>query len=106
LRRMAIYASAKLPNTPRPLSCSNPFLVHRNRKRKKMMLRNLITAISKRSHHDRGLLYSFQGAYRSMFSDSNWLLAAPFFAVKLLRKLTGILEVPGILGRVLMDDLG
>jgi hypothetical protein len=33
-----------------------------------------------------------------MFSDSNWLLDPPFFTVKLLRKLTGILEVPGILG--------
>jgi hypothetical protein len=71
-----------------------------------MMLRNLITAISKRSYDDWGLLQSFLGAYRSMFNDSNWLLAAPFLTVKLLRKLTGILEVPGILGRVLMDDLG
>jgi hypothetical protein len=40
-----------------------------------------------------------------MFSDSNWLLAAPFFTVKLLRKLTGILEVPGILGRVLVNEM-
>jgi hypothetical protein len=31
-----------------------------------------------------------------MFSDSNWLLEPPFFTVKLLRKLTGILDVPGI----------
>lgn len=32
-----------------------------------------------------------------MFRDSNWLLELPFFTVRLLRKLTGILEVPGIL---------
>jgi hypothetical protein len=32
-----------------------------------------------------------------MFNDSNWLLELPFLTVKLLRKLTGILEVPGIL---------
>ena len=36
------------------------------------------------------------GAYKSIFRDSNWLLELPFFTVKLLRKLTGILEVPGI----------
>ena len=33
-----------------------------------------------------------------MFRDSNWLLEPPFLTVKLLRKLTGILDVPGILG--------
>jgi hypothetical protein len=32
-----------------------------------------------------------------MFNDNNWLLELPFLTVKLLRKLTGILEVPGIL---------
>jgi hypothetical protein len=32
-----------------------------------------------------------------MFSDSNWVLELPFLTVKLLRRLTGILEVPGIL---------
>jgi hypothetical protein len=36
------------------------------------------------------------GAHKSMFSDSNWLLEPPFLTVKLLRKLTGILDVPGI----------
>jgi hypothetical protein len=33
-----------------------------------------------------------------MFRDSNWLLEPPFLTVKLLRKLTGILDVPGIVG--------
>jgi hypothetical protein len=32
-----------------------------------------------------------------MFNDSSWLRELPFLTVKLLRKLTGILEVPGIL---------
>jgi hypothetical protein len=31
-----------------------------------------------------------------MFRDNNWLLELPFLTVKLFRKLTGILEVPGI----------
>ncbi len=31
-----------------------------------------------------------------MFNDSNWLLELPFFMAKVLRKLTGILEVPGM----------
>jgi hypothetical protein len=62
------------------------------------MLRNLISAISKRLHHDQGMLHSLGEAHKSMFSDSNWLLEPPFFTVKLLRKLTGILELPGIVG--------
>jgi hypothetical protein len=33
-----------------------------------------------------------------MLSDSNWLLELPFLMVKLLRKLTGIRDVPGIFG--------
>jgi hypothetical protein len=37
------------------------------------------------------------GLYKSIFRESNWLLELPFLTVKLLRKLTGILEVPGIL---------
>ncbi len=65
------------------------------------MLRNLINGVSMRSYRGQALLHSFRGAYRSMFSDSNWLRELPFFTVKLLRKLTGILEVPGILGKVL-----
>jgi hypothetical protein len=40
-----------------------------------------------------------------MFSDSNWLLEPPFFTVKLLRKLTGILDVPGIFAVGLKDAL-
>ena len=44
-----------------------------------------------------GHLQDGGGAYKSMFNDSNWLLELPFLTVKLLRKLTGILEVPGIL---------
>ena len=40
-----------------------------------------------------------------MFRESNWVLELPFLTVKLLRKLTGILEVPGILGRVLVDEM-
>jgi len=32
-----------------------------------------------------------------MFRDSNWLFELPFLTVKVLRKLTGILEEPGIL---------
>lgn len=66
-------------------------------------MRNLITAVSIHLYRGRGQLYSFRGAYRSMFTASNWLLEPPFFTVKLLRKLTGILEVPGILGRVVKD---
>jgi hypothetical protein len=38
-----------------------------------------------------------------MLSDSNWLLELPFLTVKLLRKLTGIRDVPGILGRIFED---
>jgi hypothetical protein len=33
-----------------------------------------------------------------MFRESNWVLELPFLTVKLLRKLTGIRDVPGILG--------
>jgi hypothetical protein len=33
-----------------------------------------------------------------MFSDSNWPLEPPFFTVNVLRKLTGILELPGMMG--------
>lgn len=35
--------------------------------------------------------------YKSTFNEKSWPLELPFLAVKLLRKLTGILEVPGIL---------
>lgn len=35
--------------------------------------------------------------HRSIFSDSNWLLELPFLTLRLLRRLTGILEVPGML---------
>ena len=37
-------------------------------------------------------------AHRSMFRDSNWPLEPPFFTVNVLRKLTGILELPGMMG--------
>jgi hypothetical protein len=40
--------------------------------------------------------------YKSMFSASNWLLEPPFLTTKLLRKLTGILEVPGIFCQLLL----
>jgi hypothetical protein len=33
-----------------------------------------------------------------MLRASSWLLDPPFFTVKVLRKLTGILEEPGIFG--------
>jgi hypothetical protein len=33
-----------------------------------------------------------------MFSESNWLLELPFFTVKVLRRLTGIRDVPGMMG--------
>jgi hypothetical protein len=49
------------------------------------------------THDDRGLLQRGR-AHKSMLSDSNWLLELPFLTVKLLRKLTGIRDVPGILG--------
>jgi len=35
-----------------------------------------------------------------MLRASSWLLDPPFFTVKVLRKLTGILEEPGILGNI------
>jgi len=35
-------------------------------------------------------------AYRSMFRDSNWVLELAFLARRLLRRLAGILELPGI----------
>lgn len=34
-----------------------------------------------------------------MFRDSNWLLDPPFLTVNVLRKLTGILELPGMIER-------
>lgn len=34
--------------------------------------------------------------YKSMFNARSWLLEPLFFTVKLLRKLTGILELPGM----------
>jgi len=40
------------------------------------------------------------GSYKSMFNASNWLLLeVPFLTVKLFRKLTGILPLPGIMGK-------
>lgn len=39
-------------------------------------------------------------SYRSIFRDSNWLLEPPFLTVKVLRKLTGILELPGMMGEL------
>lgn len=39
----------------------------------------------------------FNATYRSMLRESNWPLDEPFFMANVLRKLTGILEVPGIL---------
>lgn len=36
-----MYASAKVPNKPRPFNFNNAFLVHRNKNRKKTMFRNL-----------------------------------------------------------------
>jgi hypothetical protein len=41
-----------------------------------------------------------------MLRASSWLLDPPFFTVKVLRKLTGILEEPGILGNYWEDVLG
>jgi hypothetical protein len=35
-----------------------------------------------------------------MFSDNSWPLELPFFAVMLLRRLRGILELPGMLGKL------
>ena len=37
-------------------------------------------------------------SYRSMFRESNWLFELPFLIAKVLRRLTGIRELPGILG--------
>jgi hypothetical protein len=39
-------------------------------------------------------------AYRSMFSDSNWVLEPAFLARRLLRRLAGILELPGIVNNL------
>jgi hypothetical protein len=41
-----------------------------------------------------------------MLRANSWLLDPPFFTVKVLRKLTGILEEPGILGNYWEDVLG
>lgn len=90
---MAIYASANVPNSPRPLSFSNPFLVHRNRNRKNIRFRNLNILSGSASF----TINKFNSTYRSMFKESNWPLDEPFLMANVLRKLTGILEVPGIL---------
>lgn len=33
-----------------------------------------------------------------MFNDNHWVLELPFLTVKVLRRLTGIREVPGMVG--------
>jgi hypothetical protein len=39
-----------------------------------------------------------RSTYRSMFRASSWLLLEePFLTAKVLRKLTGILELPGMI---------
>jgi hypothetical protein len=58
-----------------------------------MMFRNLMM-LSEFCRYDAGRPHA---AYRSMLRESNWLLDPPFFMAKVLRKLTGILLVPGIL---------
>jgi hypothetical protein len=90
---MAIYVSANVPKSPRPLSFSRPFLVHRSKNKKKTMFRNLRSQCFARVKGSKVGI-----AYRSMFSDSNWLLEPPFLTVNVLRKLTGILELPGMMG--------
>ena len=79
-----------VPIIPRPFSWSRVFLVHLNRKRKNTMLRNLpcIRVMS---------FFARSCTYKSMLSDKSWPFELAFFAAKVLRKLTGILEVPGIL---------
>jgi len=44
-------------------------------------------------------------SYKSMFSDNNWLLEPPFLTVNVLRKLTGILELPGMMGDFVVRSL-
>jgi hypothetical protein len=43
--------------------------------------------------------------YASMLRASNWLLEPLLATVKLLRKLTGILELPGMIGAALAEDI-
>ncbi len=42
--------------------------------------------------------------YKSIFSASNWVLEPLFLTVKVFRKLTGILELPGILEEDGLND--
>jgi hypothetical protein len=86
-----------VPNSPLPFNFRRPFLVHRSKNRKNIIFRNLQEPQISIHQSQMVPLQGRSGAYRSMFNDNNWLLELPFLTVKLLRKLTGILEVPGIL---------
>jgi hypothetical protein len=41
-----------------------------------------------------------------MFRESNWPLEPPFLTVNVLRKLTGILELPGMMGEFVERNCG
>jgi hypothetical protein len=91
VRRIATYASTTEPTTPRPLSFKYALFVQRHRKRKKMTLRSLDQSVSLGRH-----LRLLRWTHKSMFSESSCVLEPPLLAAKLLRRLTGILELPGI----------
>lgn len=44
--------------------------------------------------------WRLNGAYRSIFSESHSVGELPLFTVKVLRKLTGIRELPGMMGKL------